>query len=646
MIVYSATRQQFLEDVISNRIDDIVHQSFQRRLGHRTSPAEIRSWNHSLTQMNNVLTLAGTVEDAGVAIEFQVPFTAKRVDFILTGRNAERTEKCVIVELKQWGEVQFTEKNSMVETFIGGGLRETPHPSYQAWSYAEFIKDYNVEVRESNIELQPCCYLHNCENSIVLKSNFYKNDLEKAPAFAKFDTRKLAQFLNEHVHFGDDSQLIQRIDNSPLKPSKQLANYLVSLKKGNQEFTLLDEQKVVFETGLLLAKKSQDVDRQVLLVEGGPGTGKSIVAINMMIKLTEQGYSCRYVTRNSAPREVYYKKLKGTDTQKNIKYMFSAAGDYHSAKALSMDALIVDEAHRLSEKSGYQDNLGENQVMEIIRSSRLSVFFLDESQKVAMRDIGTRDEILKWAKQFDAGVVEQKLESQFRCNGSDGYLAWIDNSLDIKETANPTLEGIDYDFDVFDNPQEMREEIVRLNEQNNTARLVAGYCWDWISKKDLNAMDITFPEYRFQMQWNLISHGQSWLVEPNSINEVGCIHTCQGLEMDYVGVIVGEDLVVRNGFVTTDAEKRATHDRRGTMRGYRTLQKKDPELAKSKADAIIKNTYRTLMTRGQKGCFVFCVDKETNEYFKKFVNSDKRAKSRRELRPAVQTELFQDQLFK
>ena len=646
MIVYSATRQQFLEDVISNRIDDIVHQSFQRRLGHRTSPAEIRSWNHSLTQMNNVLTLAGTVEDAGVAIEFQVPFTAKRVDFILTGRNAERTEKCVIVELKQWGEVQFTEKNSMVEAFIGKGLRETPHPSYQAWSYAEFIKDYNVEVRKNQIELQPCCYLHNCENSIVLKSDFYKDDLERAPAFAKFDTEELAQFLNEHVHSGDDSQLIQRIDKSALKPSKQLANYLVSLKKGNQEFTLLDEQKVVFETGLSLAKQAQNADRQVLLVEGGPGTGKSVVAINMMIKLTELGHSSRYVTRNTAPREVYHKKLKGTDTQKNIKYMFSGAGDYHNAEALSMDALIIDEAHRLSEKSGYQGTLGVNQVMEIIRSSRLSVFFLDESQKVLMSDIGTRDEILKWAKQFNASVTEQELESQFRCNGSDGYLAWVDNTLQIRGTANTTFEEIDYVFDVFDNPQEMREEIVRLNEQNYTARLVAGYCWDWVSKKDLNAMDIVFPEFKFQMQWNLKSHGQSWLVESNSVNEVGCIHTCQGLEMDYVGVIIGEDLIVRNDFVVTDAEKRATQDRRETMRGYRALQKKDAELAKLKADAIIKNTYRTLMTRGQKGCFVFCVDKETNEYFKKFVNSDKRVKSRRELRPAVQTELFQNQLFK
>jgi len=322
----------------------------------------------------------------------------------------------------------------------------------------------------------------------------------------------------------------------------------------------------------------------------------------------------RYVTKNAAPRAVYESKLTGTMSKTRFSNLFSGSGSFTEAPADTYDALLVDEAHRLNEKSGLFQNLGENQIKEIIRAARCSVFFLDEDQRVTLKDIGENSAIRNWARKQDAIVHELTLESQFRCNGSDGYLSWVNDVLDIRPTANPTLLGIDYQFRVFDSPEEMHREIMSRNQPNNKARVVAGYCWNWVSKKDAKLHDIQIPEYNYSARWNLNSQGNLWIIDPNSVSEIGCIHTCQGLEVEYIGVILGEDLVVRDGKVVTQPEKRARTDK--SLQGLKALARTSRLEARHAADRIIKNTYRTLMTRGQKGCFVFSVDPETNEYLR------------------------------
>jgi DUF2075 family protein len=175
------------------------------------------------------------------------------------------------------------------------------------------------------------------------------------------------------------------------------------------------------------------------------------------------------------------------------------------------------------------------------------------------------------------------------------------------------MDTAGFDFRVFDSPAELRKLIDDLNVINNRARMVAGYCWDWNSRRDPQALDVVIPEHGFGMQWNLTEDGSLWIMAPESVKQVGCIHTCQGLEVDYIGVIVGPDFVVRNGLVVTLPEKRSRQDK--SLHGYKKLLNTDAEGARRKADAIIKNTYRTLMTRGMKGCYVYCTDDETREWF-------------------------------
>ena len=322
-----------------------------------------------------------------------------------------------------------------------------------------------------------------------------------------------------------------------------------------------------------------------------------------------------YVTKNSAPRNVFYSKLKSNFQASYVRNLFKGSGVYIDAENNTFDTLIVDEAHRLNEKSGMFKNKGENQVKEIINAAKCSIFFLDEYQRVTIDDIGSIDIIKKYAQEVNAEIEMVELQSQFRCNGSDGYLAWLDHVLEIRDTAN--FDGFDYgyDFRVIDDPNVLRDLIVEKNKINNKSRLVAGYCWNWISsgKSDSNVHDIVIPECNFSMSWNL-DNTQTWAIDPDSINEIGCIHTCQGLEFDYVGVIIGKDMRYEDGKIITDFTKRASTDK--SLFGIRVMYRRNPEAAYKLADQIIKNTYRTLMTRGMKGCYIYCVDKGLQEYFK------------------------------
>lgn len=341
-----------------------------------------------------------------------------------------------------------------------------------------------------------------------------------------------------------------------------------------------------------------------------------MLAINLLVELTNRSLVCQYVTKNAAPRKVYAQKLKQDFRKGHIDNLFTSSGSYVNASSNEFDALIVDEAHRLNEKSGMFQNLGENQIKEIISASKLSIFFIDERQRVTLKDVGSIQMIQKFASLYEAKVTKAKLESQFRCNGSDGYLAWIDDVLQIRETANVNYFDNNYDFRVYSDPNELRDEIEKLNKVNNKSRIVAGYCWDWIKegKNNPNVHDIVITEHNFSMSWNL-GNSETWAIDEHSVSEIGCIHTCQGLEFDYVGVIIGDDLIYKDGHVQTDYTKRAKTDQ--SLKGLKKMLKEKPDEALKIADEIIRNTYRTLLTRGQKGCFVYCTNKELENYFRK-----------------------------
>ncbi len=615
MIIYQADKNQFLQHSLRDDIEDVMLRHFRGATGRGVGPSEVQSWKHSLLEMAKVLQDEEIPGDAGVAIEYQLPQSSKRIDFVIIGEDAAARTKVVIIELKQWSESRRSEKDAILWARRGGrtGEREGPHPSYQAWSYAAYLQDFNAAVQDWAMALQPCAYLHNHPRDGEIDHPHYREHIARAPLFLARERAKLQAFIREHVRHGDRRGALYAIENGRIRPSKMLIDSVLGLLQGKPEFVLIDEQKVVHETILQVDARAEQC-KQVVIVQGGPGTGKSVIAINLLGALIGRKRNARYVSKNAAPRAVYEAKLAGTFTKTRISNLFSGSGAFVELKADTYDTLVVDEAHRLNEKSGLYHNLGDNQVKELIRAARCTVFFVDDDQRVTLLDIGRTEELRRRALEFNAEVTELELTSQFRCNGSDGYLAWLDDTLEIRQTANPFLETDEYDFRVFDNPAELHAVVELKNRANNRARVVAGYCWKWPSKKDAMAWDIELPEFDYRRRWNLDKDGSLWIVTPGSVDQVGCIHTCQGLELDYVGVIIGPDLVYRDGRVVTDATKRASSDQ--SVKGLKKMLETDPEKAHALADAIVKNTYRTLMTRGMKGCYVYCTDAPLAAYLR------------------------------
>ena len=615
MIIYQASKSRFLHHALRDDIEDVVSRHYRSATGHSVGPSEMQSWKHSLLEMAKVLGDEEIPEDAGVAIEYQLPQTSKRIDFVITGEDASARTKVMIIELKQWSESRRSDKDAIVWARRGGrgGEREGTHPSYQAWSYAAYLQDFNTAVQDGAMTLQPCAYLHNHPRDGEIDHPHYREHLERAPLFLARERAKLQAFIREHVRHGDRKGALYAIENGRIRPSKMLIDSVAGLLQGKPEFVLIDDQKVAHET-ILKADTRAAQKKQVVIVQGGPGTGKSVIAINLLGALIARHRNVRYVSKNAAPRAVYEAKLTGTFTRTRISNLFSGSGAFVNDEADSYDTLIVDEAHRLNEKSGLYRNLGDNQVKELIRSARCTVFFVDDDQRVTLLDIGHTEELRRHAREFGAEVTELELSSQFRCNGSDGYLAWLDHTLDIRETANPTLDTTEYDFRVFNNPADLHALVELKNRANNRSRVVAGYCWKWPSRKDTQAWDIEMPQFDYRRRWNLDKDGSLWIVTPGSVEQVGCIHTCQGLELDYVGVIIGPDLAYRDGHIVTDATKRASSDQ--SVKGLKSMLKADPASSLALADAIVKNTYRTLMTRGMKGCYVYCTDAPLAAYIR------------------------------
>ena len=618
MIIYEANKKEFVDSVFSGSITDEIYDVYLEKVG-KSGESQIRSWENSMQFMYRILEDKDIPDECGVAIEFTIPTTSKRIDFIITGSSEDKQDSAIIIELKQWDSAEKVEgKDGIVKTYLGGGIRETTHPSYQVYTYAALINNFNETVEEDSINLYPCAYLHNYDfnqKKDPLTDEIYRSYYEKAPLYGKRDALKLREFIKKYIKNGDTTNILYRIDNGKIRPSKKLQDTVYEMLKGNKFFHMIDEQKVAYEMAMDMARESYiDDKKRVLIVEGGPGTGKSVVAINLLVDLLNDEMVALYVTKNSAPRNVFYKKLRGREyTQSYIKELFKGSGSFTTSKTNDFDAIIVDEAHRLNKKSGLFGNLGENQVKEIINASKFSVFFIDKHQKISLKDYGSIEEIEHYAKELGADIKKIKLESQFRCNGSDGYLSWLDDVLELEDTANYNGFNFDYDIKVIDDVNELKNIIFEKNKEKNNARLLAGYCWNW-KKEGKNNTDIHDIEIGdFSMSWNLGS-SDTWAIDEDSVNEIGCIHTSQGLEFDYVGVIIGEDMQFDGEHIITDFNKRARTDQ--SLKGIKKMYKKNSAEALEIADEIIKNTYRTLMTRGMKGCYIYCEDIRLQSYLK------------------------------
>lgn len=619
MIIYNKSLKDFRTDVTFNMMQSILLKTLREKGLSGGSASEINSWNNSLHFMKDVLDDSYFDNDCQVAIEYNIPQTSKRVDFMIMGNNNEE-DYVVIIELKQWARVNKIDDNC--DHSIMSDLRShepVAHPSYQAYSYKQLILDYcNDLVSINNKTLKPCAYLHNLSEEYrpVIEDNLYHEWIEEAPVFLQSDVLKLRNFIKNYIKLkANDGSLLYKIEEGRLKPTKSLQDALDSMLCGNEEFHMIDEQVVAYDKIMKAIKESQnDTKKHVLIITGGPGTGKSVLAINILARcIIDLKLNASYITKNMAPRKCYANLLTKGNAKKMVNLQKAIQSPWCLPNTIynGLDVGIFDEAHRMQKKP-YR-YLGNDMLEDAIKASKVSIFFVDDDQRITINDKYDVNSIITYAKKENAIIHKPyELTSQFRCDGSDGYISFLNNLLEIKQTANTNFEFNNLKVKIFDDPNKMRNELRELNKINNKTRMIAGYCYDWNVKNKKGEWDIILPN-GFKAKWNLANDDHR-AVNPNSFEEIGCIHTCQGMEFDYVGVFIGKDLYFKDGHVQTNRNAISKDDKTSGIRLKST--------SNEEADKLIRRTYKVLLTRGIKGCYIYCEDEALRNYLKEKLNKN------------------------
>lgn len=604
MIIYNESSSKFINHVLEQSIESVLLEKVQEKMNHSVSPSEIRSWTNSLPQMAKFLRDADLKEGTHVLLEYKLPSTEKRIDFLITGEDKSGRQNAVIVELKQWQKSQLAEGDGIVKTFLGGRECETVHPSYQSLSYKRYLENFNEALYEdTSISLSSCAYLHNYipnKQAEPLLNERYTSYVEQSPIYFQFDDLLLRKRINDAVSEGKGTEIARKIEEGRIRPSKKLVEAVNSLFEGNEEFILLDEQKVAYEK-VLSIYNGMDLEtdqKHTILIKGGSGTGKSVIGLNLMNFLLGEEAKIEYITPNQSFREILRKKLIGRSGFVEIRSLFKGSASYVETPSSYYDVLVCDEAHRLKNQGHMKRKIeGENQATQIIRSSRVSVFFIDDEQVISNKDIGRFNLLKEEAEKQNSTVHVVELDSQFRCAGSGNYLEWLDNVLyDRKQDIQ--LDG-DFDFQVVDSPHELYEKVVK----EKGGRLLAGYAWEWNTKRVDGKLskDVVVEVHDFAMPWNDPAR-IDWAIHPEGSEQIGCIHTVQGLEMEYVGVIIGNDLTYNPETQSIEVKRENFKDKGARPAKPKGKYEVDP------LEQLVRHTYKTLMTRGMKGCYVYCVD--------------------------------------
>lgn len=583
----------------------------------------MNSWRNSLRAVSQVFQYAH-LTDQGIILEYQLPLTSKRLDCLICGRDAAAKDNAVIIELKQWDKCEEASGENEVLTWVGG-KREMLHPSVQVGRYKMYLEDTHTAfyAGANPVILNACTYLHNYNyySDDVLLSGKFKTALENYPLFTADDVNRLKNYLAVKLERGNGIDVLRRIEESRYRPSKKLMDHVGNIIKGKSEYVLLDEQQIVYDKVLSCSKEGfHDKQKTVIVIRGGPGTGKSVIAINLMADLLLRGFNAQYATGSRAFTETL-RRIIGSRGAAQFKYFNS----YSEAENNVIDVLIADEAHRLRETSSSRftpknKRLGIPQVEELINASKVVAFFIDDDQIVRPGEIGSVQHIKEHALRRNCRIFEYELEAQFRCNGSDAFVNWVNNTLGIKRTANVIWDQHEgFDFRIFDNPKELENAIRDKVRSGYTGRVTAGFCWDWSNPNPDGTLkdDVVIGDYR--RPWNAkpesrilapgIPKSNLWAYDTNGIDQIGCVYTAQGFEFDYVGVIFGNDLLY-----DFDEQTWKGHPENSADNVVRR--------PKDRFADLVKNTYRVLLSRGMKGCYVYFMDRDTERFFKSRIEKD------------------------
>lgn len=619
MELYQGLCQDFVHITTTNTISQKLTNAYYNHYGYHPSNNEILSWQNSLNQFREIIKKANLLEQ-GIKLEYFIPLTSLRIDVLLTGKNANDEDQAILVELKQWQKTYNSMFENEVKTYLGGGLRDILHPSVQVDAYKNYLEGF-LEVfytPKDRVKLDCCVFLHNYDSEIndpVLSEKF-NHYIKSAPIYFKNDDDVISQYLSEKLCNGEGQSVLERINKSNIRPSKKLLKEASKIIKNNNEYVLIEEQKIVFDQVMgIINNGLSDKKKQVLIIKGGPGTGKSLIAINLLSELTRRQLWAEYVTGSAAFTQSYKRAIGNSNGASNL---FKYTNNYVDVQNQLRDCLIIDEAHRIRDTApqgswSSKKYSGKVQIQEIIEATKVAVFFIDDNQVVLPDEVGNSEYIKEHALRLGCDVWEETLNVQFRCAGNEGFIKWIENTFEINQNQHVMFESNNqFDFKIMSSPKEIEDKLLEHIAEGYTARMVSGFCFKW-TKSSIGALDVQIGDYK--RPWNLkeAQNGSPaanlWAYDDRGFGQVGCVYSAQGFEFDYIGVIIGNDIIYD---ISQQKWIPIKENHKGNMIGTQRLNSmSDNDYLK-----IVKNIYRVLLSRGMKGCYVYFMDKGTEDFVK------------------------------
>lgn len=606
---------------VEHRLADLLAEQMTIRGGRRPSAGEYRSWQRSLPALRADLLAAG-LDDVEMLVEYQLPLSSKRADVVLAGRHpVTGGPSYVVVELKQWSSAQAFEDSDSLVQVEQYGHRPVTHPAVQVRAYCDYLLDFTASLEGQRDRVAGAAYLHNATDHGVADL-FRRPDDRLGRLFTGQRRSEFQEFLASRFAAGvSGAPYADELLASRIAPSRQLLSVAADEVQRREMFVLLDEQRDAFNFVLHAVERARRSNtKTAVVVSGGPGSGKSVIALSLLGELSRQGRAVVHATGSRSFTHTL-RKVAGWRAPA-VQKLFQYFNSFITAQPNDLDALILDEAHRIRETSvsrwtRAEHRTGRPQIDELLDAARVPVFLLDEYQVVRPGEQGTVEEIERHAASKGISVEKIHLDSQFRCGGSAAFIDWTKRLLEL-EPGGPLAWSGDgrFDVQVVDSPQEMEALLAARNDQGYGARMAAGYCWPWSDPtregelvKDVRIGDWSRP-------WNLKGDrsiggapaAALWATDPAGFGQVGCIYTAQGFEYDYAGVIIGPDLVWREDHWVAVRSANRDPDFRNRTR-----------VRDADFDRLVRNVYKVLLTRGMRGVLIHSPDARTNRFLESLV---------------------------
>jgi hypothetical protein len=588
------------------------------QMGNSPSPAERRSWENSLVEISELFIQCG-LGDVNLLVEYQLPYSSKRIDVIALGSSPKNETPTVIaIELKQWSSASLVE--GALDSLKIDSYGNTPilHPAVQVSRYCEYLSDFNRFVSHEDTNLFGIAYLHNW-----MDTNNSALDLIQPTSHGMLFTgnqkNKLKEFLTARISPKFSDQVTDDFLNSKIAPTKQLMQLAAEEVKNREQFRLLDEQQIAYSMVMKALRDAETSNtKTAVIITGGPGTGKSVIALSLLGELSRRGKTTLHATGSKAFRNSL-RKIAGARSPQ-VQKLFSYFNSFMSAERNSLDVIICDEAHRIRETSANRYTkadlrTGTPQLHELLNVARVPVFLLDSNQVVRKGETGTPDYIEEESRELGLKVIRVDLDGQFLCGGSRLYETWLNGFLNLDHSEKVTwTKDPNFKVLVAGSPEEIESKLRQFESEGYKSRITAGYCWTWNDPKEDGSLPNDVKIGNWSKPWNVKGDrgvggylsGELWAIDPKGFDQIGCVYTAQGFEYDWNAVIFGPDLVWRSG--TWVADRSGSKD--PAMRG----------IAPDHFETLVKNTYKVLLTRGLVGTLIFSVDEETQQYFESLFN--------------------------